>query len=52
MPELGKVIVVDNGGDFYESDYFCPGLELRVYKPGRNLGWTSGLTHALARIRA
>lgn len=52
MPELGVVHIVDNHGSFYESDYFCPGLELRVYKPGKNLGWTDGLNHALPNIRS
>lgn len=52
MPEITVVHIVDNGGDFYESDYFVPGLTLRVYKPGKNLGWTSALAHALPHVTA
>lgn len=48
---LGTVHIVDNHGSFYESDYFCPGLTLRVYKPGRNLRWTSGLVYALPHVK-
>ena len=47
MPEIGTVHVVDNHGSFHESNFFCPGLNIRVYKPGKNLGWTGGLQHAL-----
>jgi GT2 family glycosyltransferase len=52
MPELGIVHIVDNHGDFFESDYFCPGLELRVYKPGQNLKWTGALTYALPHVKS
>jgi GT2 family glycosyltransferase len=47
MPELGKVIVVDNGGDFYESNHFTAGLTTMVVAPGKNLGWTGGLYEGL-----
>jgi len=52
MPELGTVHIVDNGGDFYESNHFVRGLTLRVYKPGANLGWTDGLLHAMPNVRS
>ena len=47
MPELGKVIVIDNGGDFYESNHFTAGLTTMVLAPGKNLGWTGGLHEGL-----
>lgn len=47
MPEIGKVIVVDNGGDFYESNHFTVGLDVMVLNPGKNLGWTGGLHEGL-----
>lgn len=47
MPELGKVIVIDNGGDFYESNHITLGLTVQVYSPGKNLGWTGGLAEGL-----
>ena len=47
MPELGKVIVVDNGGDFYESNHFTVGLDVMVLNPGKNLMWTGGLHEGL-----
>src|SRR5262249_47270149 len=52
MPELGLVHIVDNHGNFHESNFFCPGLEIRVWRPGRNLKWTSGLCYALPHIRS
>ena len=52
MPEISKVHIVDNGGDFYESAYFCPGITLSVSKPGRNLGWTSALTSVMPHVKS
>jgi GT2 family glycosyltransferase len=52
MPELGKVIVVDNGGDFYESNHFTVGLDTMVLAPGKNLGWTGGLHEGLKHSRS
>lgn len=52
FPELSTVHIVDNHGSFHESSYFCPGLELRVYRPGSNLGWTGGLMHVCPKVRA
>lgn len=43
MAELGKVIVVDNGGDYHASNHFTTGLDVMVLNPGKNLGWTGGL---------
>lgn len=45
---LGKVIVVDNGGDFDEK-YWTWRLDyqLEVIRPGRNIGWTGGLHEGL-----
>lgn len=47
MPELGKVIVVDNGGDYHASNHFTVGLDVMVLNPGSNLGWTGGLHEGL-----
>lgn len=47
MPELGKVIIVDNGGDYYASNHFTVGLDTMVLAPGNNLGWTGGLHEGL-----
>lgn len=47
MPELGKVIIVDNGGDYYASNHFTVGLDTMVLSPGKNLGWTGGLHEGL-----
>jgi GT2 family glycosyltransferase len=47
MPELGKVIIVDNGGDYFESNHFTVGLDTMVLSPGKNLGWTGGLHEGL-----
>lgn len=52
MPELGTVHIVDNHGSFYESDYFCAGLNLKVYKPGRNLKWTSALAYVMPNVKS
>lgn len=52
MPELGKVIVVDNGGDYYASNHFTAGLDVMVLNPGRNLGWTGGLHEGLKHSTA
>lgn len=47
MPELGTVFVVDNGGDYFASNHFTVGMNVCVLNPGKNLGWTGGLAHAL-----
>ena len=47
MAELGRVIVVDNGGDYYASNHFTVGLDVMVLAPGKNLGWTGGLAEGL-----
>jgi GT2 family glycosyltransferase len=52
MPELGKVIIVDNGGDYYASNHFTVGLDTMVLSPGKNLGWTGGLAEGLKHSTA
>ena len=44
FPEVNRVYVVDNGGDF---DLWSYDLPLHVLTPGKNLGWTGGLHYAL-----
>lgn len=49
FPEINKVYVVDNGGDF---DMWSYDLPLHVLTPGENLGWTGGLHYALKQSDA
>lgn len=52
MPELGKVIIVDNGGDYFESNHFTVGLDTMVLSPGKNLSWTGGLHYGLQHSKS
>ena len=52
MPELGRVFVVDNGGDYFAGNHFTLGLDVSVLNPGKNIGWTEGLRFALPHVKS